>query len=291
MNPDNFAEFLARQGHHVIRTETCYWYDAQPRFYFYYPYHRLITPSEDELKSLLWGVPSFGVRYFTPMDHIGKESFMIVCEDKNYDFPSLDPKSARRETHKGLENFEIRQMDFKELATLGSSLDYDTLVRQGRATRGQEKDFRLYCSAADGLDGFEAWGAFKGNNLAAFMVTFQMEDHSTILQQGSATNYLPLYPNNALVYYVTKMKLASPEVNAVNYGPQSLDAPESLDKFKHRMGFRKRPMKQVFVFNPVIKPFIGSLTHKCIKLLSLSMPKSDTFRKLEGTIRFYREAT
>lgn len=292
MRSEPFLEFLARQGHRIIETESCYWYKAEPRFFFYFPYHKLIMPGEDELKRLLWGKPNIGVRYFTPMNLRGKESFMIVCDEKNYDFTSLDPHSARRETRKGLENVEIRQMEFKELATLGSSLVHDTLNRQGRAhLRQEEKKWRLYCLSAQGLEGFEAWGAFAGNNLAAFMLTYQMEDHFTILQQGSATIYLPLYPNNALVYYVTKLKLASPDVNAVYYGPQSLDAPESLDKFKFRMGFQKKPMKQVIVFNPVIKPFIGGFTHKCIKLLSMSMPKSDVFRKIEGTLRFYLEAT
>ena len=292
MQSEAYLEFQARQGHRIVETESCYWYNAQPGFYFYFPYHRLITPNDEELKRLLWGEPCVGIRYFTPLDHIGKESYMIVCTDKNYDFASLDAHSARRETRKGLETFEIRQMEFKELATLGSNLDHDTLVRQGRAVLGQEeKKWRLYCSSTAGLEGFEAWGAFSNNNLAAFMVTYQMEDHFTILHQGSATRYLPLYPNNALVYFVTKLKLASPNVNTVYYGPQSLDAPESLDKFKFRMGFQKKPMKQTIIFNPLIKPFINGFTHKCIKLLSASKPKSDTFRKIEGTVRFYREAT
>jgi hypothetical protein len=292
MYSEGFMEFLARQGHRIVETESCYWYNAQPGFYFYFPYHRLITPSDEELKRILKGEPSIGVRYFTPMNHVGKESFMIVCDDKDYDLTSVDAHYARRQTRRGLENFEIRQMEFKELARLGISLDHDTLVRQGRAPdRHEEKTWRLYCSSMEGLEGFEAWGAFTGNHLGSFMVTYQMEDHSTVLHQSSATEYLTLYPNNALVYYVTKLKLASPDVTAVSYGPQSLDAPASLDTFKFRMGFQRRPMKQAIVFNPLIKPFINGFTHRCIKLISASMPKIDAIRKMEGIVRFYREAT
>jgi hypothetical protein len=226
------------------------------------------------------------------MDHFGKESYMIVCTDKNYDFASLDPHSARRETRKGLENLTIRQMEICELAERISELDQDTLIRQGRKPQRQaEKKWKLYCSSAEGLEGFEAWGAFTGNNPAAFMMTYQMEDHFTILLQSSATRYLPLYPNNALVFFVTKLKLASPGVNAVYYGPQSLDAPESLDMFKFRMGFQKRPMKQAIVFTPVIRPFINGFMQKCIHWISSMVPKSDTFRKFEGLVRFYREST
>jgi hypothetical protein len=292
MQSEPFIEFLVRQGHRIVKTESCYWYNAQPGFYFYFPYHKLISPSDEEVKHILWGERCFGVRYFTPMDHFGKESFTIVCTDKNYDFATVDAHSSRRETRRGLENFVIRQMEFKELATLGISLEHDTLVRQGRAIqRNEEKNWRLYCLAADGLKGFEAWGAFTGNNLASFLTAYQMEDECVYLHQSSATKYLPLFPNNALTYYVTKLKLTSPDINTVHYGPQSLDGPPSLDLFKFMMGFKKRPMKQVITFNPMVKPFIGGFTHSGIKLLSAAMPKSDVFRKIEGLVRFYREAT
>ena len=292
VNSDGFAEFLSRQGHRIVKTESCFWYDARPGFYFYFPYHKLITPSAEELKQILWGRRCIGARYFTPMDHVGKESFTIVCSDKNYDITSVDAHHARRQTRRGLENFNIRQIEFKDLAKIGISLNNDTLIRQGRdPSTYEEKKWQIYCSAADGLEGFEAWGAFSGDHLASFMVAFQMEDHFTILHHSSATEFLPSYPNNALVFYVTKLKLALPEVDTVSYGPQSLDAPESLEIFKFRMGFQKRPMKQTIVFNPLVRPFINELSHKAIQGLSAFRPESDVLRKLDGIIRLYREAT
>jgi hypothetical protein len=292
MQTDAFLEFLERQGHRIVKTESCYWFNASTRFYFYYPYHRLITPNQDEINRILWGEPSIGARYFAPMEHVGKESYSIVCSDKNYDITSVDAHFARRQTRRGLENFKIQQLEFKELEKRGICLNRDTLTRQGRDPRIWEgKVWTDYCRAANGLDGFEVWGAFSEKELASFMITFQMEDHFTILQQFSATEYLPQYPNNALVFHVTKLKLSLPEVNAVSYGPQSLDAPASLDTFKFRMGFRKRPMKQTIVFNPLVRPFINGFSHKVIQRLSALRPENDTFRKLEGTVRFYREAT
>jgi hypothetical protein len=140
---------------------------------------------------------------------------------------------------------------------LGNPLNHDTLSRQERDPGAwNEQKWREYCEAADGLEGFEAWGAFSDKSLASFMVTFQMEDVFTILHHSSATEYLRFYRNNSLVYFVTQLKLSQPDVHAVSYGPQSLDAPESLDTFKFRMGFQKMPMKQAIVFNPLIRPFI-----------------------------------
>ncbi len=291
MKPEVFAEFLTRQGHHIVKTETCYWYDAQPGFYFYFPYHRLIKPGAEELKKILFGERCIGIRFFTPMDSIGKTSYSIVCSDKNYDLPSISSSTARHEIRKGLKNFEIRQMEFRELATLGTNLNYDTLVRQGRAPRKhEEQKWRHYCSSAEGLEGFEAWGAFKDKKLASFEIGFQMEDHFYLLRQGSATEYLPLYPNNAIVFALTRLKLALPEVSTVSQGPQSLDAPESLDTFKFRMGYQKLPMKQRIVFNPLIRPFIGSTLHKIAQLATNAMPQNDALRKFEGIIRFYLDA-
>jgi hypothetical protein len=292
MQSEPFLEFLARQGHRIVETKSCYWFNASTRFYFYYPYNRLITPSEDELNRILWGEPSIGVRYFAPMEHYGKESYNIVCSDKNYDFASVDAHYARRQTRRGLENFKIQQIEVKDLEKLGICLNCDTLIRQKRDPRIWVGEmWHEYCSAMNGLDGFEVWGAFSENNLASFMVTYLMEDCFTILYQSSATKYLPLYPNNALVFYITKLKLGLPEVNAVSYGPESLDAPKTLDKFKFRMGFQKKPMKQAIVFNPLVRPLINGFSHRLIKYFSALMPKSDPFRKLEGTVRFYREAT
>jgi hypothetical protein len=290
MNADTFAEFLTRQGHHIVKTETCYWYNAQPGFYFYFPYHRLINPGAEEIRKILWGEHSIGMRFFTPVDCVGKSSYIIVCSDKNYDLSVLEAKS-RNQTRRGLENFEIKPISFRELAKLGNALNIDTLTRQGRNHQAQdEHKWELYCKATDGLDGFEAWGAFTGGKLVSFIIGFQMEDHFTFLHQSSASEYLRLYPNNALIFTVTKLKLALPEVNTVSYGPQSLDAPESLDTFKFHMGYQKRPMKQRIVFNPLIKPFIGGALHKFVQSIAIARPQSDTLRKLEGVIRFYRDA-
>jgi hypothetical protein len=213
---------------------------------------------------------------------------MIVCSDKNYDITSVDAKYARRQTRRGLENFEIRQLDFMELACQ-NNINIDTLIRQGRKPGiWTDKRWKRYCMSANGLSGLEAWGAFYGSNLAAFMVAYQMDDYFEILHHSSATEYLHLYPNNALVFFVTKLKLSSMEINHVSYGPQSLDAPDSLETFKYRMGFQQLPMKQGIVFHPLVKPFINNITYKFIQRISVTST-SDFWRKLEGIFRFYRE--
>jgi hypothetical protein len=291
MNPDIFAEFLSRQGYKITQTNSCYWYNAQPGFYFYFPYHKLIDPNPDEIGKLTAGKPFIGARYFTFPSENTRNSFLLVCEDKNYDLNSVDANYARRQTRRGLEHFKINQIDFKELEKKGLPLVHDTLSRQGRDTKiWKTKKWHQYCHAAIGLEGFEAWGAFSDGHLAAFMISFLMHDHFTILHHSSSTKYLPLYSNNALVYSVTKEKLSHPDINCLFYGPESLDAPESLDKFKFRMGFVKKPMKQKIVFNPIIKPFINSNSYKMFQWISNKYPSSDLLRKMVGVVDFFRES-
>ena len=79
------------------------------------------------------------------------------------------------------------------------------------------------------------------------------------------------------------------EVNHVSYGPQSLDAPDSLETFKFRMGFEKLPMKQGIIFHPIIRPFINDITYKFIQRIAVGS-SADFWRKLEGIFRFYKEA-
>jgi len=54
MNAAIFAEWLRRQGRHVVRTPSSYWYDVSRRVYQAFPYFWQIAPSEAELSHLLF---------------------------------------------------------------------------------------------------------------------------------------------------------------------------------------------------------------------------------------------
>lgn len=286
-----YSEFLQRLGHRVVEAESGYWYNVQPGFYFRFPYHRVAEPSARELRSILGGRFCIGARYFTPMSSVGKSSYLMVCSDKGYGIESLDKHSARRETRRGLDALEVRRISLGELAERGHPVYAETLVRQGRDPRAwSAAEWGRYCRAAEGLEGFDAWAAFLGEEISAFLMGFLMEDHFALLQQCCASSTLPLHPNNALVFTATRELLSRPEVRAVSYGPQSLDAPASLDLFKRRMGYEARPMKQRIVFHPVVRPFVGGASHGVVQKASALRPQSDTLRKLDGIIRFYREA-
>ncbi len=64
MNAENFATWLRRQGYHVYRSASSYWYDAGPRVLQAFPYHWLITPTQRELDALMWKHGAIALRVF-----------------------------------------------------------------------------------------------------------------------------------------------------------------------------------------------------------------------------------
>jgi hypothetical protein len=279
MNVAQFAEFWRIQGYKVIKTKSCYWYNPHPFFFMSLPYHRLVTPLRSELVRVLLGGPAIAVRFPTLPGGTGKEGGLFICSDRNYDLSSLHQK-ARNQTRRGLEHCVVERIDFAYLAEHGHELNVETFQRQGRDPQTiTEQQWRRYCEAASLMPDFEAWGAFVRGNLAAFMVTALVEDCFSILHQSSSPDYLGYYPNNALVFTVTKLKLSCPEVGYVSYGLKSLDDTAGLDHFKLRMGFKLKPFKDCVVFNPALKPFLSLGGYRIIKWIAHQRPESDLWRK------------
>lgn len=285
MNAEQFAEFWQIQGHRIIRGKSCLWYNPQPFFFMSLPYHRLVTPSNWELTHVLLKGPSFAVRFPALLDGTGNEGGLFICSDRNYDLPSLH-KKARNQTRRGLERCPVKRIDFTYLAEHGHLLNVETFLRQGRDPQTiTEQQWGRYCKAASKIPGFEAWGTFVSGHLAAFMVTALVEDCFSILHQSAATDDLGFYPNNALVFTVTKLKLSCSEVGYVSYGLKSLDDTAGLDRFKVRMGFELKPFKQCIVFNPLLKPFLFIGGGKLIECMARQHPESDLWRKASRALR------
>lgn len=287
MNAMVFAEWLQRQGHRVIRTDSSYWYDGGPGVYQAFPYHAVIRPTQEELARLFRTVKVVAARYSTPLDASeGLLSYHAIYDSPRYEFKNLS-RAARQNVRRGLMNCTVARIPFERLAEEGWDLQVDTLQRQNRRVNLPEDQWRERCLAARDLNGFEAWGALVGNRLCASMITFRMDDWIYLLYQQSHHDFLHLHVNNALAYTVTSEVIARPGITGILYGLHSLDAPESVDEFKFRMGYKARAVRQRVVIHPVAAPLVGSLVHGGIKRALLRRPGNPTLSKAEGIIRFY----
>lgn len=288
MNAEIFAEWLRRQGHTVIQTQSSYWADLGPRVFQAFPYHWLISPAEEELRKLMREQNAIALRYSMPQTScIGASSYHVVFEGARYSQNDLS-KKARHDVKKGLSVLSVEPISLRRLATDGWKLRRDTLMRQGRLHSETEKDWQRLCESADGLDGFEAWGALVQGSLAASLLAFLCDDHYCILYHQSLTEYLPLGVNNALTYAVTSDMVARRgNQTKIFYGLHSLDAPPSVDEFKFRMGYTAKPVRQRVVFHPWLRPFMNRASHVLFRVGLRLKPAHPILSKTEGMLRFY----
>ncbi|MEO0248204.1 MAG: hypothetical protein ABIN58_01425 [candidate division WOR-3 bacterium] len=287
MNADVFAEWLRRNGHLVVRTESSYWFDAGPRVLQAFPYHWVIKPSPQELRALLLGKGIVALRYSTPVDApAGCISYHAVYEQPDYTLETLDRRS-RQNVRTGLRNCRVEPISFERYARDGWLLELDTQDRQGRHTRQREEEWRRQCLTARELPGFEVWGALVDGSLAASLLTFKMGDCCEMILQQCHRQYLNARVNNALTFVVTQTMISRPTIKSVFYALHSLDAPCSVDEFKFRMGYTAKPVRQCVVFHPWLRPLANDFAHSATVRLLRCYPGNRALAKAEGVLRFH----
>ena len=286
MNAENFAEWYRRQGHHVIRTQSSYWFDAGPRVYQAFPFDWLIEPTELELRQMMKKYKIYCIRYSTPIEaSLGKISYHVNLVNP-YNFEILRSQS-RNAVRRGLSESKIERVSFKRVAEEGWILQRDTLDRQGRLSSMTEADWNQICRSADGLDGFEAWAAIIGDEMAAALIIGRIGDTFYVPYSFSHRKYLEMHVNNALFYFVSCNLLSREGVNEIFFTVQSLDAPQTVDDFKFRMGFKAKAVRQRVTFHPILEPLVTKSLHRLLLNASLRYPEKATLTKVEGMVRFY----
>lgn len=287
MTAEIYAEWLRRQGQRVLRTESSYWHSSGAGAYQAFPYQWLIDPTSAEISELLARHRVTVLRYSTrPESQKGYASYAIVFDEGSYDLERMGHRT-RKNVRRGLRNCVVEPISFQRLVAEGWELRRDTLERQGRdlgATAGSWG--ARYIASAD-FPGFQAWGAYAEKRLAAYLVTFQMEDCISIIDQQSSRKFLDLNVNNAITFVVTQHALRLPGIRSVHYGVESLDAPPRVAEFKFHMGYSARPIRQRVVFHPWIAPFVNRLTYSAMSALSKLRPSDRSFSKARGMLRMY----
>lgn len=290
MDPTTIIEWFIRQSYKVIKTNSSYWVEVIPHIAQSFPYHWLIKPDVYEIKSLWFDHGIYGIRFSQPIcNSSGKISYHVVSplEDERYTLDGVH-KKPRYDIRKGLKNFDIHPITMEQFRIDGWPVRLETLTRQRRTGAETKEWWERMCISAEGLPGFEAWAAYSGNLMAASALVIQCEDYSYIYYQQSRTDSLRLGVNNSLAFSITTEMLSREGIRRVFYGLQSLDARISVDRFKFRMGFEAKPVRQTVLFHPYITPIINQFSHYIVQSLSTLKPGS-ILSKAEGMFRFYLE--
>ncbi len=289
MNSEILIEWIRRQGYHVVSTASSYWYEIVPHVYQAVPYHHLVTPSEAEFHQLLHKERAAALRYSTAMEASeGKISYHVINRDKEYDIAQLS-RSTRYDVRKGLRYAAVEPISLARLASEGWALRQETLARQGRAGAETAAWWERLCRSAGELPGFEARGAVRDGRLMASILVFIMDDCCVGLYQQCCAEALTMCVNNGLTYSFTKEMLSRPFINQVFYGLHSLDADEKLDKFKFRMGYVAKPVRQRVVVNRWMRGLLNGVGYRFLKAVQRRWPDRPSIAKAEGMARFYLE--
>jgi hypothetical protein len=287
MNPEIFAEWMRRQGHNVIKTESSYWYDASPRVYQAFPYHWIIHPTEKELTSLLTDNQAIALRYSTSTDHQpGNISYHVIYDKPAYRIEELDRRS-KQNIRNGLNNCRVEQISLERLASEGWELESDTVVRQKRGGLMKSNAWKKRFLDAIDLPGFEAWASIVVDRLTATLFLFQMEDCCELISQQCHRDFMKLKVNNALTFVVTEMMIMRRKIGLIFYTLQSLDAPPSVDEYKFRMGYYAKPVRQRVVFHPRIQSLANNFSLRMLSWLQRRFPRVNLLAKGEGMLKFY----
>ncbi len=287
VSPQHFVEFLQRMGHTVREANGLYWSNTHRGVYSSFPYHRDIDACSVDLRAVL-GRDGLVARFGCPLEQ-GVQSFRISCDDASYDFPALRSRT-RTQVRRGLEACRVERVDFDLLKRLAIPLNADTLIRQGRKVPSDlaEHWTRYYDNAAK-TEGAETWAAFVGDQLAAYLISFTIEDVANMLIVRSSLRFLDSFPNNALVYRFLHDRMRSGDIRQVCYGYESIQADlESLDQFKTGMGFRKIPVGQRIELAGWLKPIVNRFTTPLAEKLLRRLSSSENSAKLQGILKWYQ---
>jgi hypothetical protein len=290
MNVEIFSEWLRRQGFQVYKTPSSYWYNAGPRVLQAFPYHWLIQPSEKEIRELTLGKGNIAVRYSMPCDvQDGMVSYHVVLSNP-YDIDMLRSQ-ARNGIRRGLDNFSVEQISCERMADEGWALQQDTLERQGRADCMSRSEWERICLSAKDLEGFEMWAAIsKDGELASTIITTRIDDTCYVPYAQCHRKFMSMHANNALFYKASCEMLARNGVKSIFFSLHSLDAPESVNEFKFRMGLVAKPVRQKIDFHPFLRPLANDFIYKRLKRWTVRDPCNSFAAKAEGMLRFYLEA-
>ena len=285
-----YAAFLRALGHRVWSTQSASWYDASRRFLLSAPPHRLYDLSDAELRDALRQSRSLGLRFAAALSGRGKLSFQIVCDRRDY---GLDVLSAniRSKVRRGLKRCTVGPAAFATLATAGLRAHHDTLDRQGRESILSGERWGRFWTAAAATPGFEGWGAWTGDVLAAFLVTVTFAESVEFLLARSCSDELGAYPNNALIFHVAEEMLVRRGVPEITFGLESLEPVGPLDQFKFGMGFHPRPLRQRVVFHPVLRALLRhqSVRRRFYQWADRKGTDAVFWRKAAGLLRFAEE--
>jgi hypothetical protein len=285
------ARFMELRGRRIIKACGAVWYDAPGRFLMSLPYQAMLDPQPEELIRLIRDAGAAGVR-FPSNRWTGLESGLYVLRRRAYDLESVHQKHRPR-VRRGLESFQVRPATKAQLISQGRALNLSTMARQGRYDPefGEKRRWETLVEAAFACSEFSFPAAFRGSELAAFMITCREHGWLHILHQMSRQDHLPNFPNHVLTYTVTQQAAADESLDAICYGYMPLFAADGLHEYKLRFGYEVIPHHSAFQLHPALTPFLNNgITDTALRVCRLLSPRNQFLDTVESVLKGARSS-
>jgi hypothetical protein len=186
------------------------------------------------------------------------EWWWVCARDPDYDIDSL-PKKSRQKVRAGLRRCEVRRIEPGWLAGHGYETYRSAFSRyEDAAGPASRAAFAKQVNATAEYDGREIWGTFKDGSLVAFASCILVEDAVSINWLKSDPDSLSSYPNNALIFALTRHYLAERGFQYVTGGHRAISHETDIGHFLERMGFQKVFCPLRLQIHPAVKLLIHS---------------------------------
>lgn len=299
MNVNEYCEHLRAAGTKVLAgSEDTLWVSLRSFVMQRRPYFALNVPSKQEIQAVFSECHAALLSFTTsssdsprllssdsaPGPAWGVPSYLYICSDPEYSQQKLS-QSARSHIRRSLNEFEIRFVLPAELLKLGRKAYCDTCTRYG-LSQSTPQAFESTFSLAQSFRRY--LGAFKDQQLVAFLVITEVDDWASIGPGYSVTELLSLRPNNGLLFSALHHYLRQEKYRLVDHGLSNFpftNKVETLHKFKLKMGFQACPVHRRFVMNPLLRPFVNRLSWRMATGLQKLSPRNRWLEQMELVLR------
>lgn len=246
----------------------------------------LMPPDDGEIRFLLRGGRTLIVDYIQePDEHHPANSCLYIITDQLYSLDKLVP-AMRRNVHRGLRELRIAPISSDEVLAHGLQAFCDTRLRNGLSD-GMPEVFRKRFMSTAQSQGHVFFGAWKDDQLAAFLSIIEVDDWADIEGAYSMNALLKSRPNDSIMFSVLHHYLVERRYQAVTYGVSSIQAEsnvEGLHAFKTKVGFEAKPVHRAFILHPLLHPFVNQLTLWGLNAALRLQPGNRVLKKIRGML-------
>ena len=226
------------------------------------PAFHLGPPTSHEIRQVLWrGRAAIASYLLEPDESHPANAWLYICTDQAYALEKFAP-AMRRNVRRGLKELAIAPLTLEQVLAHGVHAFCDTRRRLGLSD-GTPERFRRHFTGLAGLPERVYLGAWKDDQLVAFLSITEVDDWAEIDGCFSVDAFRHYRPNDTLMYSALSHYLVERKCHLVSYGLSSVQAKSNaagLHRFKMKVGFEARPVHRAFVPHPLLRPFVNKLT-------------------------------